>query len=68
MVLKIGDKILYEDESKNGEYLHGTIIAVSRKHAKDIVINYLVQLDSGKYFHINSHNIDRCKLDGPIIL
>jgi hypothetical protein len=61
MTLKIGDRITYEVEDSNGEYVDGKIIALAENRI-NMVTTYLAQLISGEYVRIKPHNLGRCKL------
>jgi hypothetical protein len=51
MVIKIGDRIIYRDEDRDGVYYFGEIVDIWR-NGKNKIIGYLAALNSGLYVHI----------------
>jgi multidrug resistance efflux pump len=66
MQLAIGDRITYELETGDAESVEGKIIAFSENRI-DIVTTYLAQLVTGEYIKITQDNLNRCKLDEPVL-
>jgi hypothetical protein len=51
MAMKIGDRIIYRDEDRDGVYFFGEIVDIWR-NSKDKITGYLAALNSGLYVHI----------------
>jgi hypothetical protein len=51
MVIKIGDRIIYRDEDRDGVYFLGEIVDIWR-NSKNKITGYFAALNSGLYVHI----------------
>lgn len=51
MEIKIGDRIIYKDEGRDGVYFIGEIVDIWRNN-KDKVVGYFAALNSGLYVQI----------------
>lgn len=64
MAFDIGDRVIYEGEDIDGEYLQGEIADIA-KNSRDIITSYFVVLDSGLYVQFKPHNLRWSKIDEP---
>ena len=64
MAFNIGDRVIFEGEDIDGEYLQGEIIDIA-KNSRDIITSYFVVLDSGLYVQFKPHNLRWTKIDEP---
>ena len=64
MAFTIGDRVIYEGEDIDGEYLKGEIVDIS-KNSRDMITSYFVILDSGLYVQFKPHNLKWSKIDEP---
>ena len=64
MAFTIGDRVIYEGEDIDGEYLKGEIVDIS-KNSRDMITSYFVVLDSGLYVQFKPHNLKWSKIDEP---
>ena len=64
MAFEIGDRVIYEGEDIDGEYLQGKIVDVA-KNSRDIITSYFAVLDSGLYVQFKPHNLRWSKIDEP---
>ena len=62
MAFNIGDRVIYEGEVIDGEYLKGEIVDIA-KNSRGIIISYFAELDSGLYVQFKPHNLRWSKLD-----
>ena len=62
MAFNIGDRVVYEGEDIDGEYLQGEIIDIA-KNSRDMITSYFVVLDSGLYVQFKPHNLKWVKLN-----
>ena len=66
MQLAIGDRITYKLEPGDAETVEGKIISFAENRI-DMATTYLAQLVSGEYIKITQDNLNRCKLDEPVL-
>ena len=66
MAFNIGDRIIYEGEDVNGEYLQGEIIDIA-KNSRDIITSYFAVLTAGLYVQFRPHNLMWAKLEKPLL-
>jgi hypothetical protein len=59
MGFEIGERIMFQDEAEYGQYETGKIVGIA-KNSLDMIITYLVELDSRQYVQINPYNVCRC--------
>lgn len=64
MAFDIGDRVIYEGEDIDGEYLQGKIVDIA-KNSRGIITSYFAVLDSGLYVQFKPHNLRWTKLDEP---
>ena len=57
MEIKIGDKILYKDEDRNGVYFTGEILDIWQ-NGRNKIVGYFAALNSGLYVHIQPSYIE----------
>ena len=62
MAFNIGDRVIYEGEDVNGEYLQGVIVDIA-KNSRDMITSYFAVLDAGLYVQFKPHNLRWTKLD-----
>ena len=67
MTINIGDRIIYKDEDRDGEYETGEIVDIWR-NSRDTIIGYFTVLNSGLYVHIKPNSLNWCKLTEPALV
>ena len=67
MVFNVGDRVIYEDESTNGECIEGEIVDIWRSNRTKIM-NYFVTLDSGIYVQFTAHDLKWSNVEEPVLI
>ena len=60
MNINIGDRIIYQDEDRDGEYETGEIVDIWENN--EMITGYFATLESGLYVHIKPNSLNWCKL------
>ncbi len=66
MAINIGDRIIYVDEDRDGEYSKGEIVDIWKNDG--IITGYFAVLDSGLYVHIKPNYQKWCKVYEPALV
>ena len=67
MAFKIGDRVVYEEKSKEGEDIQGEIVDIWKNKGNKIT-NYFVTLDSGIYIQFTPRNLKWCRSEEPVLV
>ena len=62
MAFNISDRVIYEGEDINGEYLQGEIVDIA-KNDRDMITSYFAVLTAGLYVQFRPHNLMWKKMD-----
>lgn len=66
MAFEIGDRIIYEGEDIDGEYLQGEIVDIA-KNDRDMITSYFAVVNSGLYVQFRPHNLMWTKMDTSLV-
>ncbi len=62
MSFKVGDRVIYKDTVRNGEYLKGEIRDIWKNNS-EMITGYFAELDSGEFIHIRPNYNKWSKLE-----
>jgi hypothetical protein len=67
MAFKIGDRVVYEEKSMDGEDIKGEIVDIWKNRGNKIT-NYFVTLDSGIYIQFTPRNLKWGRSEEPVLV